>query len=147
VILLTELEKLQKAAELIETMTDGNQRFDTVNGTPQIFSERRMGARERYPSVTIRMTRAPLAGGERYRVGFRAHLDTAGPGMDADALHGFAREIQKAQALLTALETQTFTPAKSDLAQFADRITRRETQETIQEESIGPVMGRQGGAL
>ena len=144
---MTELEKLQKAAALIEDMAEGAQTFGVAGGTPQLFTERIAGGREKYPPVSIRMTRVPLAGEEGYKIGFRAHLETAGPPMDADALHGFGREIRKARTLLRALEAQTFTPTKEEFARFAEWLGRREAPETSLEENIGPVMGQQGGAL
>jgi hypothetical protein len=138
---LTEVEKLQKAAELIESATGGKQQFDTLNGVPQIFADRPAGELAKHPHIDIRMTRR-MAADKRYTVRFYAHLDMVGPGMDATALRALERELWAARMLLDALETQTFTPLKSELAQFAEWVDHREEQALTLEKNAVPIIGQ-----
>jgi hypothetical protein len=128
VIKLTELEKLQTAAELIEMVTEGKQRFDTAHGFPYIFMDQPAGELEKHPNIAIRMIRELQADQKQYSIRFYAHFDMIGPAMDAAALRGLEQELGKTRTLLDTLEAQTFTLSMSELAQFAEWVERREEQ-------------------
>jgi hypothetical protein len=146
VIFLAELEKLQKAAELIEAMTDGKQLFGTADGMPQIFMDQGVEWQAEYPPLAIRMKRVPSADGKQFTFGFRAHLEMTGSGMDAAAMRGFEKAVRKFRVLLDTLETLSFTPTRSELEQFVEWIERREEQAKKQaleqKKDTGPIMGR-----
>jgi hypothetical protein len=138
---LKEVEKLQKAAELIESATGGKQRFDTVNGFPQIFVDRPAGELAKHPHIDIRMTRK-LVTDERYTLRFYGHFDMVGPAMDAAALRALEQELWAARTLLDTLEKQTFTPSKSELTQFTEWVSHREEQALALGKNAAPVMGQ-----
>jgi hypothetical protein len=138
VIFLTELEKLQKAAELIEAMTDGKQLFGTINGTPQIFMDQGVEWHAEYPSIAIRMKRASTDN-KQFTVSFHAHLDMIGPGMDAAAMRGLEKTVRKFRTLLDALEAQTFTPTRSELKLTSIKIFHKR-ESVILVSSVRPQM-------
>lgn len=101
---ITELEKLQQAAQLIEEMSQGRLQIrPSVAGLvyirPQDVSN--LGMDMRIDSIP---------GQPRYRITFAAQLRRMGTDMDADGLRVLLSEVGQLYALLAALEARSYTP-------------------------------------
>lgn len=101
---LTELEKLQKAAKLIEEMSQGRlQVCPSVVGQTYIRPQN-----EAYLGLAMRIDSIP--GQPHYRVTFSAQLRRMGADMTSEGL----------RTLLTALESRSYTPTTEDLTAFRE---------------------------
>lgn len=130
---LNELEKLQRAARLIEEMSNGRQVFRTGSvGGPAICP-----ADNANIGVAMRVDRNMQT--QRYDISFAAYVRRAGSPMNAAELMALSREVGQTHALLLALEMQKFSPTEEEFRQFTESIRRRQEQESIQ--SNGPIMG------
>lgn len=117
---ITELEKLQQAAQLIEEMSQGRLQIrPSVAGLvyirPQDVSN--LGMDMRIDSIP---------GQPRYRITFAAQLRRMGTDMDADGLRVLLSEVGQLYALLAALEARSYTPTMEDLTAFRDELTAQQ---------------------
>ena len=117
---ITELEKLQQAAQLIEEMSQGRLQIrPSVAGLvyirPQDVSN--LGMDMRIDSIP---------GQPRYRITFAAQLRRMGTDMDADGLRVLLSEVGQLYALLAALEARSYTPTMEDLTAFGDGLTAQQ---------------------
>lgn len=117
---LTELEKLQQAALLIEEMSQGRlQVRPSVVGQVYIRpqDDSNLGMDMRIDSVP---------GQPRYRITFAAQLRRMGADMDADGLRALLSEVGQTYGLLAALESRSYTPTLEDLAAFRNGLTAQQ---------------------
>lgn len=113
---MSELEKLQKAAELIEEMSQGRlQVCPSVVGQVYIRPES-----EAYLGLDMRIDSIP--GQPRYRVTFSAQLRRMGADMASEGLRTLLSEVGQTYALLTALESRNYTPTAEDLTTFREEL-------------------------
>ena len=117
---ITELEKLQQAAQLIEEMSQGRLQIrPSVAGLvyirPQDVSN--LGMDMRIDSIP---------GQPRYRITCAAQLRRMGTDMDADGLRVLLSEVGQLYALLAALEARSYTPTMEDLTAFRDGLTAQQ---------------------
>ena len=124
---VTELEKLEKAAALIEEMTGGRQTFQAGIGGAYIVA-----AEDADLGMQMRVKSSDVP--EHFRITFSAYSRKMGDGMDSGRLRSLMTEAGQMYALLMALEMQDFHPSTGELHQFAEGIEQK--QET------GPVMGQ-----
>lgn len=120
---LTELEKLQRAAQLIEEMSQGRlQVCPSVVGQVYIRpqDDSNLGMDMRIDSIP---------GQPRYRVTFSAQLRRMGTDMDSDGLHALLTEVGQTYALMVALEARSCTPTLEDLMSFQDWLAAQQKQE------------------
>lgn len=111
---LTELEKLQKAAKLIEEMSQGRlQVCPSVVGQVYIRPQN-----EAYLGLAMRIDSIP--GQPHYRVTFSAQLRRMGADMTSEGLRTLLSEVGQTYALLTALESRNYTPTTEDLTAFRE---------------------------
>lgn len=120
---ITELEKLQQAAQLIEEMSQGRLQIrPSVAGLvyirPQDVSN--LGMDMRIDSIP---------GQPRYRITFAAQLRRMGTDMNADGLRVLLSEVGQTYALLAALESRSYTPMLEDLTAFRDGLAAQQEQE------------------
>ena len=123
---LTELEKLQKAAKLIEEMSQGRlQVCPSVVGQvyirPQI--EAYLGLAMRIDSIT---------GQPHYRVTFTSQLRRMGADMTSEGLRALLSEVGQTYALLTALESRSYTPTTEDLIAFREELLSEQDAKSLQ---------------
>lgn len=119
---LTELEKLQRAAQLIEEMSQGRlQVCPSVVGQVYIRpqDDSNLGMDMRIDSVP---------GQPRYRITFAAQLRRMGTDMDSDGLHALLSEVGQTYALMAALEVRSYTPTMEDLTAFRDGLAAQQEQ-------------------
>lgn len=119
---ITELEKLQQAAQLIEEMSQGRLQIrPSVAGLvyirPQDVSN--LGMDMRIDSIP---------GQPRYRITFAAQLRRMGTDMNADGLRVLLSEVGQTYALLAALESRSYTPMLEDLTAFRDGLAAQQEQ-------------------
>lgn len=120
---LTELEKLQQAAQLIEEMSQGRlQVRPSVAGQVYIRPQDDSNL-----GMDMRINSIP--GQSRYRITFAAQLRRMGTDMDADGLRALLSEVGQTYGLLAALESRSYTPMLEDLAAFRDGLTAQQGQE------------------
>lgn len=113
---MSELEKLQKAAELIEEMSQGRlQVCPSVVGQVYIRPES-----EAYLGLDMRIDSIP--GQPRYRVTFSAQLRRMGADMASEGLRTLLSEVGQTYALLAALESRSYTPTTEDLTAFRENL-------------------------
>lgn len=99
---LTELEKLQKAAKLIEEMSQGRlQVCPSVVGQVYIRPQN-----EAYLGLAMRIDSIP--GQPHYRVTFSAQLRRMGADMTSEGLRTLLSEVGQTYALLAALESRSY---------------------------------------
>lgn len=111
---MTELEKLQKAAKLIEEMSQGRlQVCPSVVGQVYIRPQN-----EAYLGLAMRIDSIP--GQPHYRVTFSAQLRRMGADMASEGLRTLLSEVGQTYALLTALESRNYTPTTEDLTAFRE---------------------------
>ena len=108
---LTELEKLQKAAKLIEEMSQGR-----LQVCPSVVYIRPQN--EAYLGLAMRIDSIP--GQPHYRVTFSAQLRRMGADMTSEGLRTLLSEVGQTYALLTALESRSYTPTTEDLTAFRE---------------------------
>ena len=117
---LTELEKLQQAAQLIEEMSQGRLRVcPSVVGQVYIRpqDDSNLGMEMRIDSIP---------GQPRYQITFAAQLRRMGTDMDADSLRALLSEVGQTYALLAALEARSYTPTLEDLTAFRDGLAAQQ---------------------
>lgn len=120
---ITELEKLQQAAQLIEEMSQGRLQIrPSVAGLVYIRpqDDSNLGMDMRIDSIP---------GQPRYRITFAAQLRRMGTDMDADGLRVLLSEVGQTYALLAALESRSYTPTLEDLTAFRDGLAAQQEQE------------------
>ena len=111
---LTELEKLQKAAKLIEEMSQGRlQVCPSVVGQVYIRPQN-----EAYLGLAMRIDSIPSQ--PHYRVTFSAQLRRMGADMTSEGLRTLLSEVGQTYALLAALESRSYTPTTEDLTAFRE---------------------------
>ena len=119
---ITELEKLQQAAQLIEEMSQGRLQIrPSVAGLVYIRpqDDSNLGMDMRIDSIP---------GQPRYRITFAAQLRRMGTDMNADGLWVLLSEVGQTYALLAALESRSYTPMLEDLTAFRDGLAAQQEQ-------------------
>ena len=119
---ITELEKLQQAAQLIEEMSQGRLQIrPSVAGLVYIRpqDDSNLGMDMRIDSIP---------GQPRYRITFAAQLRRMGTDMNADGLRVLLSEVGQTYALLAALESRSNTPMLEDLTAFRDGLAAQQEQ-------------------
>lgn len=123
---LTELEKLQKAAKLIEEMSQGRlQVCPSVVGQVYIRPEN-----EAYLGLDMRINSIP--GQLRYRVTFSSQMRRMGADMTSEGLRALLSEVGQTYALLTALESRSYTPTTEDLIAFREELLSEQEAKSFQ---------------
>ena len=121
---LTELEKLQQAAQLIEEMSQGRLQV-CPSAVEQVYIQARddssLGMDMRIDSIPGQIT-------------FSAQIRRMGADMDVDRLRTLLSEVGQTYALMAALETRSYTPTMEDLAAFCDELAAQQVQ------AIGPTL-------
>ena len=125
---LTELEKLQRAAQLIEEMSQGRL-LVCRSAVGQVYIR---PENEAYLGLDMRIDSIP--GQPRYQITFSAQIRRMGADMDADRLRTLLSEVGQTYALMAALETRSYTPTMEDLAAFCDELAAQQVQ------AIGPTL-------
>lgn len=109
---VSELDKLREAAKLIEEMSQGRlQVCPSVVGQVYIRPEN-----EAYLGLDMRINSIP--GQLRYRVTFSSQMRRMGADMTSEGLRALLSEVGQTYALLTALESRSYTPTTEDLTAF-----------------------------
>lgn len=109
---VSELDKLREAAKLIEEMSQGRlQVCPSVVGQVYIRPEN-----EAYLGLDMRINSIP--GQLRYRVTFSSQMRRMGADMTSEGLRTLLSEVGQTYALLTALESRSYTPTTEDLTAF-----------------------------
>lgn len=117
---LTELEKLQQAAQLIEEMSQGRLQVCPSAGG-QVYIRTQDGS-----NLGMDMRIDSIPGQPHYRITFTAQLRRMGADMDADGLRALLSEVGQTYALMAALETKSYTPTMKDLTVFRNELTARQ---------------------
>jgi hypothetical protein len=126
---MTEFEKLKKAVELTETMTDGKVRFrESGLGVPYLSADEKT-------AFGVSMELTPDVETERYGVKFTVYLREMYRDMSASDVFRLGSEVWKTHALLTALESRTYSPSKAEFSRFRDWVTERESQTPAQNDA------------
>ena len=113
---VSELDKLREAAKLIEEMSQGRlQVCPSVVGQVYIRPEN-----EAYLGLDMRINSIP--GQLRYRVTFSSQMRRMGADMTSEGLRALLSEIGQTYALLTALESRSYTPTTEDLRAFREEL-------------------------
>ena len=113
---VSELDKLREAAKLIEEMSQGRlQVCPSVVGQVYIRPEN-----EAYLGLDMRINSIP--GQLRYRVTFSSQMRRMGADMTSDGLRALLSEVGQTYALLTALESRSYTPTTEDLTAFLEEL-------------------------
>ena len=119
---LSELAKLQQAAQLIEEMSQGRlQVCPSVVGQVYIHPQHDFNL-----GMDMRIDSIP--GQPRYRITFAAQLRRMGTDMNADGLRVLLSEVGQTYALLAALESRSYTPMLEDLTAFRDGLAAQQEQ-------------------
>ena len=117
---ITELEKLQQAAQLIEEMSQGRLQI-----RPSVAGLARDAVDPHIHPKIGDVLRADIDQ-PRYRITFAAQLRRMGTDMDADGLRVLLSEVGQLYALLAALEARSYTPTMEDLTAFRDGLTAQQ---------------------
>lgn len=113
---VSELEKLRKAAKLIEEMSQGRlQVCPSVVGQVYVRPQN-----EAYLGLAMRIDSIP--GQPHYRVTFSAQLRRMGADMASESLRALLTEVGQTYALLTALESRDYAPTTEDLTAFREEL-------------------------
>lgn len=113
---VSELDKLREAAKLIEEMSQGRlQVCPSVVGQVYIRPEN-----EAYLGLDMRINSIP--GQLRYRVTFSSQMRRMGADMTSEGLRALLSEVGQTYALLTALESRSYTPTIEDLTAFREEL-------------------------
>lgn len=113
---VSELDKLREAAKLIEEMSQGRlQVCPSVVGQVYIRPEN-----EAYLGLDMRINSIP--GQLRYRVTFSSQMRRMGADMTSEGLRTLLSEVGQTYALLTALESRSYTPTTEDLTSFREEL-------------------------
>ena len=125
--MMTELEKLENAASLIEEMPQGRQTFRSSIGGAYISADDTA-------NFKLFMDVDPGDSPDRCRITFRINPKTTGSGLDCARLRDLLTEANQLYALLLALEMQDFQPSLTEFQQFSAGIE--------QKHQTGPMMGQ-----
>ena len=118
-----DLEKLQKAALLIEEMSMGRLKVcPSTVGHVYIRPES-----DAYIGLQMQITPESTPG--RYAVTFTAFPRRMGLELDASGLRRLMTEVNQSYALLTALEMQKYHPTQSELEQFRESMIEQQEPE------------------
>ncbi len=113
---VSELDKLREAAKLIEEMSQGRlQVCPSVVGQVYIRPEN-----EAYLGLDMRINSIP--GQLRYRVTFSSQMRRMGADMTSEGLRTLLSEVGQTYALLTALESRSYTPTTEGLTAFREEL-------------------------
>ena len=115
---VSELDKLREAAKLIEEMSQGRLQVcpcPSVVGQVYIRTEN-----EAYLGLDMRINSIP--GQLRYRVTFSSQMRRMGADMTSEGLRALLSEVGQTYALLTALESRSYTPTTEDLTAFREEL-------------------------
>lgn len=113
---VSELDKLREAAKLIEEMSQGRlQVCPSVVGQVYIRPEN-----EAYLGLDMRINSIP--GQLRYRVTFSSQMRRMGADMTSEGLRALLSEVGQTYALLTALESRSYTLTTEDLTAFREEL-------------------------
>lgn len=121
---MTEIQKLQNAAALIEEMTEGRQTLRTGIGGGYI-------ANTDDANFGMQMRVRSGADYEHYQITFDTFVRQMGVTMDSGAVKALVEEASQMQALLTALEMQEFQPSTLEFQQFVTGIQEQEQQNSL----------------
>lgn len=133
---MSELEKLENAALLIENSTDNRFKYSSSGS----FLYRQFPAEP--PCVFIDLQKQAESSSGPFTVRFTAHISTNGD-LDATGLRLLRQEVDEACALLASPELQPMTLTTEEMQEFDDFIRGLEEQREAQEQSSDPVMGQQ----
>ena len=123
---VSELDKLREAAKLIEEMSQGRlQVCPSVVGQVYIRPEN-----EAYLGLDMRINSIP--GQLRYRVTFTSQLRRMGADMTSEGLRALLSEVGQTYALLTALESRSYTPTTEDLIAFREELLSEQEAKSFQ---------------
>lgn len=117
-----ELEKLQKAALLIEEMSMGRLKVCPSNVYIRPESDAYIG---------LQMQIAPESTPGRYAVTFTAFPRRMGLELGSSGLRRLMTEVNQSYALLTALEMQKYRPTQLELEQFRESIIEQQESEQL----------------
>ena len=128
---LSELEKLQQAAQLIEEMSQGR-----LLVCPSVVGQ--VYIRPQHNSnLGMDMRIDSIPGQPHYRITFTAQLRRMGTDMVADDLRALLSEVGQTYALMTALEARRYTPTGEDLTAFRDGLAAQQEQERSDFSALG----------
>lgn len=120
---LSELEKLQQAAQLIEEMSQGR-----LQACPSVVGQ--VYIRPQHDSnLGMDMRIDSIPGQPHYRITFTVQLRRMGTDMVADDLRALLSEVGQTYALMAALEARRYTPTGEDLTAFRDGLAAQQGQE------------------
>ena len=120
---LSELEKLQQAAQLIEEMSQGR-----LQVCPSVVGQ--VYIRPQHDSnLGMDMRIDSIPGQPHYRITFTVQLRRMGTDMVADDLRALLSEVGQTYALMAALEARRYTPTGEDLTAFRDGLAAQQGQE------------------
>lgn len=123
---VSELDKLREAAKLIEEMSQGRlQVCPSVVGQVYIRPEN-----EAYLGLDMRINSIP--GQLRYRVTFSSQMRRMGADMTSEGLRTLLSEVGQTYALLTALESRSYTPTTEDLIAFREELLSEQEAKSFQ---------------
>lgn len=123
---VSELDKLREAAKLIEEMSQGRlQVCPSVVGQVYIRPEN-----EAYLGLDMRINSIP--GQLRYRVTFSSQMRRMGADMTSEGLRALLSEVGQTYALLTALESRSYTPTTEDLIAFREELLSEQEAKSFQ---------------
>lgn len=123
---VSELDKLREAAKLIEEMSQGRlQVCSSVVGQVYIRPEN-----EAYLGLDMRINSIP--GQLRYRVTFSSQMRRMGADMTSEGLRTLLSEVGQTYALLTALESRSYTPTTEDLIAFREELLSEQEAKSFQ---------------
>ena len=119
---LTELEKLQQAAQLIEEMSQGRLQV-CPSAVGQVYIRVQDGS-----NLGMDMRIDSIPGQPHYRITFTAQLRRMGADMDANGLRELLSEVGQTYALMAALEARSYIPTREDLTAFREELAARQEQ-------------------
>ena len=120
---LSELEKLQQAAQLIEEMSQ-----DRLQVCPSVVGQ--VYIRPQHDSnLGMDMRIDSIPGQPHYRITFTVQLRRMGTDMVADDLRALLSEVGQTYALMAALEARRYTQTGEDLTAFRDGLAAQQGQE------------------
>ena len=119
---LTELEKLQQAAQLIEEMSQGRLQV-CPSAVGQVYIRVQDGS-----NLGMDMRIDSIPGQPHYRITFTTQLRRMGTDMVADDLRVLLSEVGQTYALMAALEARSYIPTREDLTAFREELAARQEQ-------------------
>jgi hypothetical protein len=117
---MTELEKLQNAARLIESMTEGRNRFIPGYVDPAVTSSESANL-----GIVTGIDRYTDG---KYTVSFTAYMRKIGQLMTSEDARNLVSEAGQMRDLLAVLETHGYHPTSGDLREFAKSLSQPEEQ-------------------